>query len=120
MVLFFILSLLSENQTWCFTSVASAISSEDVLLPTEYALYQNYPNPFNPMTVIRYDVKQTGLVSVKIFDILGREVATLVSEIVPAGSYTVTWDASNLPSGIYLYRMEASGFEQTRKLVLVK
>ena len=109
-----------SNQVWNFTSVASAVSSEEVLLPTEFALHQNYPNPFNPTTTIRYDVKQTGFVSVKIFDILGREVATLVSGTVPAGFHTATWDASSLPSGLYLCRMEAPGFEHTRKMVLLK
>ncbi len=109
-----------SNQIWNFTSVASAISSEAVLLPTEFALHQNYPNPFNPTTTIRYDVKQSGLVSVKIFDILGREVATLVSGTIPAGFHTTVWDASSLPSGLYLCRMEAPGFEHTRKLVLLK
>ncbi|MBU1936173.1 T9SS type A sorting domain-containing protein, partial [bacterium] len=109
-----------SNQAWNFTSVASGISSDVVLLPTEFALHQNYPNPFNPTTTIRYDVKQTGLVSVKVFDILGREVTTLVSGTVSAGFHKVTWDAQGLPSGLYLCRMEAPGFERTRKLVLLK
>jgi len=109
-----------SNQTWSFTSVASAISGEAVQLPTEFALYQNYPNPFNPTTVIRYDVKQTGLVSLKVFDILGREVTTLVHGTIQAGAHTISWDASGLPSGIYLCQMEAPGFEHTRKLVLLK
>ncbi|MBU1706964.1 T9SS type A sorting domain-containing protein, partial [bacterium] len=108
------------NQAWNFTSVASGISSDVVLLPTEFALHQNYPNPFNPTTTIRYDVKQTGLVSVKVFDILGREVAVLVSGTVSAGFHKVTWDAQGLPSGLYLCRMEAPGFEHTMKLVLLK
>ncbi len=109
-----------SNQTWNFTKIASAISLEDALLPTEFTLHQNYPNPFNPTTTIRYDVKQTGLVSVKVFDILGREVAVLVSGTVSAGFHKVTWDAQGLPSGLYLCRMEAPGFEYTRKLVLLK
>ncbi|MBU1936174.1 T9SS type A sorting domain-containing protein [bacterium] len=88
--------------------------------PENFALHQNYPNPFNPTTTIRYDVKQTGLVSVKVFDILGREVAVLVSGTVSAGFHKVTWDAAGLPSGLYLCRMEASGFEHTMKLVLLK
>jgi hypothetical protein len=98
----------------------SAVSGHDVSVPAEYALHPNYPNPFNPVTSIRYDVKQTGAVSVRVFDLLGREVAVLVHGTVPAGSYTVTWDASGFPSGIYLCQMEASGFRQTRKLLLLK
>ncbi|MFH1010794.1 MAG: right-handed parallel beta-helix repeat-containing protein, partial [bacterium] len=109
-----------SNQIWTFYIRTSAISGDGMLLPREYALYQNYPNPFNPTTVIRYDMKQTGPVTVKVFDILGREPATLVSGTVPAGSHTITWDASHLPSGLYLCRMEAAGFVQTRKLMLVK
>ena len=89
-------------------------------LPTVYALHQNYPNPFNPTTTIRYDVKEAGLVSVKIFDLLGREVATLTHEEHSAGVYSVTWDAAGMPSGVYLCRMDAERFVQTRKMVLVK
>ncbi|MBM3324212.1 MAG: T9SS type A sorting domain-containing protein, partial [Calditrichaeota bacterium] len=98
----------------------SAISERDPSLPTDFALHPNYPNPFNPMTVIRYDVKQTGPVSLKIFDLLGREVAILVHETVPASSYTAIWNGAGFSSGIYLCRMEAPGFQQTRKLLLVK
>jgi len=88
--------------------------------PQQFSLHQNYPNPFNAVTTIRYDVKQTGFVSVKIFDLLGREVATLVHGERPAGSYEFTWDATKLPSGIYLCALQADGFMQTQKLVLVK
>ncbi|MFH1011094.1 MAG: S8 family serine peptidase [bacterium] len=89
-------------------------------VPLEFALHPNWPNPFNPKTTIRYDVKETGLVTLKVFDLLGREVATLVKDEIPAGSQVVIWDAMELPSGIYLCRMEAQGFAQTRKLLLVK
>lgn len=93
---------------------------EIIPVPTEFALHQNYPNPFNLTTVIQYDVKETGLISLRVFDLLGREVATLIRTTVPPGFYRTTWDATDLPSGIYLCRMEAPGFTQTRKLVLVK
>jgi hypothetical protein len=89
-------------------------------VPTEFALHAPYPNPFNPITSIRYDVKETGLVSVKVFDLLGREVATLVHATVPAGSHSIEWNAGDLPSGVYLCRMEAQDFMQTRKVVLLK
>ncbi len=95
-------------------------SPTEALVPTEYALHQNYPNPFNPTTTIRYDVRETGLVSLKVFDLLGRETATLVSEKLMPGSYTVAWDASSFPSGVYFCRMEAKEFTQIRKLLLVK
>ncbi len=89
-------------------------------IPTDFALHAPYPNPFNPSTTIRYDVKETGLLSLKIFDLLGREVATLVHYIVPAGTYSIDWNADDLPSGLYLCRMEAAGFQETRKMVLLK
>jgi hypothetical protein len=90
------------------------------VMPVGFALFQNYPNPFNPTTIIRYDVKQPGLVSLKVFDILGRKVTTLIHGTIQAGSHTISWDASGLPSGIYLCRMEAPGFTQTRKMMLLK
>jgi hypothetical protein len=99
--------------------IASATPGATVV-PTEFALYAPYPNPFNPTTTIRYDVKETGLVSFKVFDLLGREVALLVHGTVPAGSYSVEWNAGDLPSGVYLCRMEAERFQQTRKVVLLK
>jgi len=91
-----------------------------VPVPADFALHAPYPNPFNPTTLIGYDVKETGLVSVKVFDLLGREVATLVQGTVPAGSYSIDWHAGDLPSGLYFCRMEADGFARVRKLLLVK
>jgi uncharacterized delta-60 repeat protein len=99
--------------------IVSATPSAAVI-PTEFALHAPYPNPFNPVTMIRYDVKETGLVSLKVFDLLGREVAMLVHGTIPAGSYSINWDAGALPSGVYLCRMEARDFTQTRKVVLLK
>jgi hypothetical protein len=90
------------------------------LLPTTFALHPNWPNPFNSSTMIRYDVPRTGEVRLTIFNLLGQRVATLLDQRRLAGTYTVTWDASNLPSGLYFCRMEAAGFAQTRKMLLVK
>ncbi|MFH1011922.1 MAG: right-handed parallel beta-helix repeat-containing protein [bacterium] len=98
----------------------SGVSGEEVALPKEFALHQNYPNPFNPTTTIHYDVKQTGSIHLRVYDLLGREVATLVHGTIPAGFQSISWDATYLPSGVYLCRMEASGFVQTRKMVLLK
>ena len=89
-------------------------------LPAEYTLHPNFPNPFNPTTTIRYDVKQTGQVRLTIYNLLGQEVATLMDGMQLAGSHTITWNASNSPSGIYLCRMETPEFGQTRKMLLVK
>jgi hypothetical protein len=90
------------------------------VLPMAFALHPNWPNPFNPITNIRYDVPQAGLVSVKVFNILGQEVATLAHGTIPAGSHIISWDASHLPSGIYFCILEARDFTQVQKLVLVK
>ena len=89
-------------------------------IPTVYGLKQNYPNPFNPSTVISYSLPESGLVSLKVFDILGQEVADLVNQIKSAGVYEVSFDASNLTTGLYIYRMEAGNFTETKKMLLVK
>jgi len=85
-----------------------------------FILYQNYPNPFNPSTTIEFDLSSKSMVTLKIFNVLGEEVSTLVSEWLPAGSYSYEWDASNLPSGVYLYLLETAGFVETRKMVLIR
>ncbi len=85
-----------------------------------YKLEQNYPNPFNPSTRITFSIKNAGFVSLKVYDLLGREVATLVSENRPAGIYDVNFNASNLGSGIYFYTLTSSGFSQTKKMLFVK
>ena len=89
-------------------------------LPKSFALEQNYPNPFNPSTTIKYSIPKFGLVTIKIYDILGREVKTLVNEEKNAGNYNVEFNAGRLASGIYLYRMSAGSFEETKKLILIK
>ena len=86
----------------------------------EFTLYQNYPNPFNPSTTINYQISEPGLVTIKVFDILGREVKTLVNENKSAGSYSIRFDGSNLASGIYFYRINVNEFVNTRKMLLLK
>jgi len=81
---------------------------------------QNYPNPFNPSTKIIYSIKQDGLVTLKVYDILGKEIRTLVNEFVPAGNYEVEFNASQFPSGIYFYTINSGAFTQTRKMLLMK
>jgi hypothetical protein len=95
------------------------ISSE---IPAEYSLYQNYPNPFNPTTKIRFDVaKETqDIASLRVYDILGLEAATLVNEKLSPGTYEVEWDASNFASGIYFYQLKTENFSATKKLILLK
>ncbi|MBN2367163.1 MAG: T9SS type A sorting domain-containing protein, partial [Calditrichaeota bacterium] len=89
-------------------------------IPKVFALFQNYPNPFNPVTTIRYDVPKQSQVTVKIYDVMGREVAELVNDPHAAGSYSVIWNANYFASGIYYYRMKAGDFVSVRKLVLMK
>jgi hypothetical protein len=89
-------------------------------LPLEVSLQQNYPNPFNPSTTVSYDLPRTSRVTLSIFDILGREVATLLNGEKPAGRYTVHWDASGVSSGVYFYRLRAGDFVQTRRMLLLR
>ena len=89
-------------------------------LPVKYSLQQNYPNPFNPTTTIEFGLPQTGFVTLKIYNIIGEELATLVSDRLTAGNYKYDWNASGLASGVYLYCLEAGSFKQTKKLILIK
>jgi len=85
-----------------------------------FILYQNYPNPFNPSTTIKFTIANFGFVNLKIYDVLGNEVETLLDEYKQAGSYEVKWDASNNPSGFYFYRLQAGDFIETKKMILMK
>ncbi len=89
-------------------------------IPKTFSLYQNYPNPFNPVTKIRFDIPKSDFISLKIFDVLGREVWQLVNEQLEPGTYEVDWNAENYPSGIYYYIIKTTAFSQTKKMVLIK
>jgi hypothetical protein len=86
----------------------------------EFALLENFPNPFNPTTSIKYRIPEDSFVELRIFDILGREIITLINEKQEAGNHTVQFDASNLPSGIYIYRIVSGTFTATKKMILLK
>ncbi|MBK7497587.1 MAG: T9SS type A sorting domain-containing protein [Ignavibacteriales bacterium] len=90
------------------------------IIPENFSLSQNYPNPFNPSTSIQYAISSTQCVTLKVYDVLGNEVATLVNEYKPAGMYNVQFTMNNLASGIYFYRLQAGSFVQTMKMVLIK
>ncbi len=94
--------------------------STSEILPEKFVLYQNYPNPFNPQTSIEFSIPRNEFVTLKIYDVLGREVATLVEKQMTAGRYTFSWNASQNASGIYYYRLEAGEFSQMRKMVLLR
>jgi photosystem II stability/assembly factor-like uncharacterized protein len=93
---------------------------EDEIIPTEFALQQNYPNPFNPTTTIEFFIKMYCYTSLRIFNMIGREVATLVNGPLPAGTHSVVWDASKCASGMYCYRLQTGRFIETKKLILLK
>jgi hypothetical protein len=102
-----------------FTSVD--VEENSTNLPTKFSLSQNFPNPFNPTTIILFDLPKKSQVSLKIYDLLGREIATLVNnEEMPAGSYLKEFNASHLTSGVYFYRLQADQYTETKKLVLMK
>jgi photosystem II stability/assembly factor-like uncharacterized protein len=96
------------------------INNINTIIPDKYELLQNYPNPFNPTTIIRFKIKESKYVELKVFDILGKEVETLVSEKLQSGEYESVFNGSSLPSGIYFYKLSAGNYINTKKMVLVK
>lgn len=96
------------------------VRREGELVPQRFGLDQNYPNPFNPSTQIRFSIAKTGMTTLKVYDVMGREVSTLVNESLNPGTYSVQFDASNLSSGTYLYVMTSGSTRLTNKMVLVK
>lgn len=89
-------------------------------LPENFSLHQNYPNPFNPTTKIKFDIPRSGYVTLKIFDVLGKEVSVLVDEFIKPGVYETDFNASRLPSGVYFYKLISQGFSETKKMILLK
>jgi hypothetical protein len=89
-------------------------------VPDEFNLAQNYPNPFNPVTRIVYQIPASAFVNLKVYNILGQEVKTLVNEVKEAGTYSVTFDAGTLPSGLYFYRVVSGRFVDTKRLLVLK
>jgi len=110
------------SPVWNFTTTVfnDVVERLGDRVPATYALAQNYPNPFNPATTIRFELPHAGDVSLKIYSMIGEEVATLVSGNLPAGVYTARWDASNVASGMYMYRIQTGSFVNTKKLLLIK
>ena len=90
------------------------------VLPTKYELYQNYPNPFNPVTNFKFQIVNHGLVSLKVYDVLGNEIATIINKELDPGFYNYQWDASYFASGVYFYRIHAGDYVNTKKLLLLK
>ena len=114
-------------------NIVTDVSDDRNNQPDQHILYQNYPNPFNPSTKIKYSIKilpkssllikgrlKEGFVTIKVYDILGKEVATLVDEYKPAGNYEVEFNGENLPSGVYYYQLKDGDFNETKKMLLLK
>jgi hypothetical protein len=111
----------TENGVWRRPLSEVTIVEENLIeAPSSYILSQNYPNPFNPSTTIRYSVPQLSKVVIKVYDILGNEIATLMDEEKSVGTYEITWNAENLPSGVYFYQMRAGDYVNTKKMILLK
>jgi hypothetical protein len=99
---------------------SAIVSVENEETPIEYALHQNYPNPFNPTTTLKYQIPELSFTTIKVFDVLGNEVVTLVNKEKPVGSYEVQFDATGLPSGLYFYTLNSGNFVETKKMILIK
>ena len=102
------------------TRSAEFENDETVSIPSDFELYQNYPNPFNPVTNVEFGISKSGFVTLKVYDVLGKEVATLVNEMKQAGDYKVDFNAVNFTSGIYFYKFEYLNFVQTKRMILIK
>ena len=107
----------SVKQTF---GIITSINKENDQIPTNFSLSQNYPNPFNPSTVIKYSIPQSGFVTLKVYNLLGQEVAGLVNQEQKPGNYNVNFDASDLASGVYMYRLQSGDFSYTKKMVFLK
>ena len=108
------------TNTWIGSLWTATAVKENIGVPGVYSLEQNYPNPFNPSTKINYSLAATGNVSLKVFDVLGREVTTLVNEVQVAGTHTAIMNAAHLASGMYIYKLESGSFSSVKKMMFVK
>jgi len=113
-------SAVHVDEVWYNETPTGMGISDDAPIASSYELGQNYPNPFNPTTHIRFNIPETAGAKLTVFNIMGEAVANLVDGVVSAGGHTVSWNAANMPTGVYFYRLESGNFTQTRKLLLVK
>jgi hypothetical protein len=116
----FFVPLATPFSSFTLNLIPTGVEENQMQIPTRFALEQNYPNPFNPSTTISFDLPKQSFVSLKVFDLIGREVATVVCEELQGGNYTRQWNAANVSSGVYFYRLQAGTFTETKKLILLK
>ncbi|MGE5435592.1 MAG: T9SS type A sorting domain-containing protein, partial [Syntrophothermus sp.] len=113
-----------ENNNKGFNVLGAApvtgINDDYNIIPDKYLLYQSFPNPFNPSATIRYSVPVGDIVKIKVYDILGKEISTLVNEYQTPGTYNVEFNCGNFSSGIYFYRMQSGNFVDVKKMILIK
>jgi len=118
----------SDMGAFSITRLVVGIEDDNLTIPTKYSLYQNFPNPFNPSTNIRYSIPNQSKVIIRVYDILGNEIETLINEEKPAGTYELKWNGANLPSGVYFYQLKAvdpsvssrQNSIETKKMILLK
>ncbi len=116
---FWIFAALSDGTVVGFGTVTSN-DENNTVVPVEYGLQQNYPNPFNPTTNINFTIPEQQLVQLKVYNVIGQEVATLVNDVMNQGNYSVTFDAANFSSGVYFYKLETGKFSEVKKMILTK
>ena len=109
-----------NNITFIRKLIVTGVESNQGEVAKSYSLSQNYPNPFNPTTTIKYSIPKLSFVTIKIYDVLGSEVATLVNEEKPVGNYELTWNAAKLSSGVYFYQLKAGNYVETKKMILMR
>jgi hypothetical protein len=102
------------------SEMVTLVESTPIDIPKQYSLGQNYPNPFNPSTTISFNLPSRSSVTLKIYDMLGKEIASLVNEELPPGAYSRTWNASGISSGVYFYHLKAGAFTETKRLILLR
>ena len=115
-----ILNNTSYSNKYFYIATGTSIDNDNNKIIGDYYLEQNYPNPFNPITQITFALPKASIVELKVFDILGQEISTLIKEEKSTGIYKINFNGSNLPSGVYFYRLQAGDFVETKKMILLK
>ncbi|MCU0413530.1 MAG: T9SS type A sorting domain-containing protein, partial [Ignavibacteriaceae bacterium] len=113
-------SIVFDPGNWILKNNTVITEVEDFNQPSNYSLEQNYPNPFNPSTTIEFSIPKSEIVSLKVFNVLGKEVATLINGQVETGKHKIEYDATGLNSGVYFYKIESENYTETRKMILLK